>query len=169
MNFAPKAGPLVAELLSGVTALLIIYFDFHGLSFKEFDELTAGAIAVLVVIAWIIGTFFDALRNLLEWVWDCSRFTERELNWDFFFRGDERRLANLDQYYWSFYLLDMDMAIAIVLSLVASACFLTAKMIPAHWYSWVIWGLLLLAAVFFEIDGMSLRWEIKKLLNEEAK
>jgi hypothetical protein len=58
MNFAPKVGPLVAELLSGVTALLIIYFDFHGFSFKEFDELTSGAIVVLVIIAWIIGTFF---------------------------------------------------------------------------------------------------------------
>jgi hypothetical protein len=168
MNFAPKVGPLVAELLSGVTALLIIYFDFHGLSFKGFDELTSGAIIVLVVIAWIIGTFFDVVRNHFEWAWDSRWFAEHELNWAFFFRGDEKRLANLDQYFWSFYVLDADMALAIVLSLTFSVCMLVMKIIVARRYIWLIWGLLLLVAALFANDACLLRREIKKLLDEET-
>lgn len=169
MNFAPKVGPLVAELLSGVTALLIIYFDFHGLSFNEFDELTSGAIVVLIVIAWIIGTFFDAVRNQFEWVWDSRWFAEQELNGAFFFRGDEKRLANLDQYFWSFYVLDADMVLAIALSLTASVCLLVTKIIVARHYTWLIWGLLLLAAAWLANDARLLRREIKKLLDEEKR
>ncbi len=39
MNFAPKAGPLVAELLSSVTALLIIIYEtcrYKAVSFLGF-------------------------------------------------------------------------------------------------------------------------------------
>jgi hypothetical protein len=168
MNFAPKVGPLVAELLSGVTALLIIYFDFHGFSFKEFDELTSGALVVLVVVAWIIGTFFDTLRNHLEWLWDSRWFAEHELNWAFFFRGDQKRLANLDQYFWSFYVLDADMVLAIFLSLAASVCILGTKIIVARRYTWLIWALLLFIAAWFANDARLLRREIKKLLDEET-
>jgi hypothetical protein len=167
MNFAPKVGPLVAELLSGVTALIIIYYDFHGLSFKEFDELTGGAIVVLVIIAWIIGTFFDAVRNHFEWVWDSRWMSEHELNWAFFFRGDEKRLANLDQYFWSFYVLDADMVVAIVLSLAFSLYILLAKIIVARRHTWLIWSLLLFVAAWFANDAHLLRREIKKLLDEE--
>jgi hypothetical protein len=102
----------------------------------------------------------------LEWVWDWTRLTEHELNWAFFFRGDERRLANLDQYFWSFYLLDADIVLAIIFSLVASVCMIFFKIIAVRSYSCLIWGLLLFAAVCFVSDAFFLRREIKKLLDE---
>jgi hypothetical protein len=169
MEFAPKVGPLVAELLSGAAALLIFYYDFHGLAFKGLDELTSGAIVVLIVLAWILGTFFDLIRNQLESIWDCHHLTTHELNWGFFFRGDEKRLAHLEHYYWSFYLLDADMAIAIALSLMFSVCILHLQIIPVHGHMFFIWGLLLIVASLFAIDAASLRWEIKRLLDAEPK
>src|SRR5271169_42938 len=116
MNFGPKAGPLVAEFLSGVAFLVLVYFDLHGFSFKEIDELSSGAIVLLVLVAWILGTFFDLISYLMEWVWDSECLTTHAFHWAFFFRGDKDRLANLEHYFWSFYLLDADMAIAILLS-----------------------------------------------------
>jgi hypothetical protein len=167
MEFAPKVGPLVAELLSGVAALLIFYYDFHGLSFKGIDQLTSGAIVVLVLLAWILGTFFDLIRNQLEWIWDCSHFTTNKLNWGFFFRGDEKRLAHLEHYYWSFYLLDADMAIAIFGSFTVSTLFVRTESVS--WHMWWIWGLLLFAALLFANDARLLRREIKALLDAEPK
>jgi hypothetical protein len=116
MNLGPKIGPLVAELLSGIIALLIIYIAIHGLTFAGIDELSNGAIVVLGFLSWILGTFFDVLRNLLEWLWD-RRYP---LNWAFFFRGDQGRLENLEHYFWSFYILDADVAISILFSVVVS-------------------------------------------------
>jgi hypothetical protein len=47
MNLGPTVGPLVAELLSGIIALLIIYVATHGLTFAGIDELSNGAIVAL--------------------------------------------------------------------------------------------------------------------------
>jgi hypothetical protein len=168
MDLTSKVGPLVAELLSGVTALLIFYYDFYGLSFEAINELTSGAIVVLVLLAWILGTFFDLVRNLLEWVWDSPRFTSHELNWAFFFRGEETRLANLQHYFWSFYLLDADMAIGILLSLIASLYILFARAGAVCGHMWFI-GSLLFVALVFANDARLLRREIKALLDAEPK
>ena len=119
----------------------------------------------MVLLAWILGTFFDLIRNLLEWVWDCRLFTTHEIYWVFFFRGDEKRLANLQHYYWSFYLLDADMAIAIFLSLTVSILFMRNELLS--WHMWPIWGLLVFG-LLFAIDAGLLRHEIKVRLDEEA-
>lgn len=99
----------MAELLSGFTILLLAYFDLKGLNFGPLRCLPGLGIAAIVLLAWIFGTFFDLLRNILEWVLDfCPRM---RISWDFFFEGDEQKLANLDRYFYSFYMLDADMAI----------------------------------------------------------
>jgi hypothetical protein len=169
MNFGPKVGPLVAELLSGVTALLLIYFDLHGFSFEQLDKLSSAAIVVLVLLAWILGTFFDLVRNLLEHVWDSRFFATHELNWRFFFRGDEKLLANLEHYFWSFYILDADMAVAIAITVFLGPCILLLKTGGERVRSdmpWAIWIVLLVVAILFANDARLLRREIKDLLNE---
>jgi len=169
MNLAPKVGPLVAELLSGVSFLLIAYLAVHGVSFAGIDELSSGAIVVLVVLAWIIGTFFDLVRNLLEWVWDSPSFTEHPLNWRFFFSGKQSELENLEHYFWSFYILDADMAIAILLSVILSPFIAYAKGGKTPCYLWVIWLLLVGIACLFIIDARLLRTEIKGLVDAEPR
>jgi hypothetical protein len=62
MNFAPKVGPLVAEFLAGSTALFLGYFLLpYNFSLRP----EAGfAIPAFALLAWILGTFIDAVRNL---------------------------------------------------------------------------------------------------------
>jgi hypothetical protein len=72
----------------------------------------------------------------------------------------------LEHYFWSFYLLDADMAIAILLSLMATPCILFAKVGPVPWYMWMIWSLLLVVALLFASDARLLRLEIKARLDD---
>jgi hypothetical protein len=169
MNLAPKVGPLVAELLSGITALLIIYVAIHGLTFAGIDQFSNGAIVVLVLLAWILGTFFDLMRNLLEWVWDAERFTNHPLNWAFFFWGQRDRLEKLEHYFWSFYILDADMAIAILLSVFFSPFLRRFYAGSIACYMWVLWLLLLVITFLFANDARLLRREIKLLLDAETQ
>jgi hypothetical protein len=169
MNFAPKAGPVVAELLSGIAALLIVYLAIHGPSFYGINSLSSGAMIVLVLVAWILGTFFDLIRNLFEYVWDCKWFTATKLNWAFFFRGDEKKLANLEHYFWSFYMLDGDMTVSIVLSIGASLVVLRLKAATVSCEIIIVWALLLFVALLFANDARLLRREIKDLLDAEPK
>jgi hypothetical protein len=99
MDVGPKVGPLVAELLSGFTALLLAYFDCFGPALKPLHDLPGTTIFFFILLAWIVGTFFDLIRNLLEWVWDCGWFVEDELNWKFLIHGDESKVARLEHYY----------------------------------------------------------------------
>src|SRR6266478_5461756 len=91
-------------------------------------------IVVFILLAWILGTFFDLIRNLFENVWDCHWLTNCELNWPFFFHGDEKKLANLEHYFWSFYILDADMVVAIVFFLLLGRWILSVTVGQAHTY-----------------------------------
>jgi len=154
MNLSPKFGPLVAELLSGLTALFLVYIHLHGLSFTGIEELPSGAIIPLAVLAWISGTFFDVIRNLfVEWFLD--HIANEKVNWDFFFKGDRERLENLESYFWSFYLLDSDMAIAIFFATVLTI-FIPHGFLDLRWRCGCV-----LVALVFAWDAISLRKEIK--------
>lgn len=167
MNFALKVGPLVAEILSGFTALVLGYFDLNGLDFKTLKALSAPEIVGVFVLAWLLGTLFDVIRNLLEWLWDCRRLVTKPLNWRFFFEGDEQRLANLEHYFYSFYMLDADMAISILLFVFLGRWIISVTIGPAHVYSEFVRGFLFFIATLFALDAMLLRWEIKRYLDEE--
>jgi len=166
MNLAPVVGPLVAELLSGFTALLLGYFDLYGFHFEKLREVPNAGILILILFAWILGTFFDLSRNLLENLWDCHWFVRHELDWDFFFHGDDKRLANLEHYFWSFYLLDADMAVAIFFFLLLGRAILSQTIGQAQTYPTGPHVILFAIGAMFAVDAMLLRWEIKKLVNE---
>jgi len=174
MNLSPKVGPLVAELLSGLTALFLVYIHLHGISFGGIENLPSGAFLPLAVLAWISGTFFDLIRNLfVESFLDCvarrfgrlgvvtSLVGSEELNWAFFFNGDRDRLANLESYFWSFYLLDFDMAIAILLAILLTI-FIPNGFLDIKWRVGLV-----VVALLFAFDAISLRKEIKGLISYE--
>jgi hypothetical protein len=167
MDFAPKVGPLVAELLSGFTALLLAYFAVPQSPNLLHDEpiLAAGA---LTLVAWLLGTFIDALRNLtVEHVWDW--FPGQKVNWKFFVHGDPAKVANCEKYFFSFYMVDTDMAIAIALFLLVGPSVLSiiiGQAIPP--YSLGRHLLLIFAALVFSFDAFLLRKEIRDYIGENG-
>jgi hypothetical protein len=76
-----------------------------------------------VVIAFVVGQFLDAIRDLLEGFWECAfiqklnwKFTKK-IDWKYFFTEDEDKLKNFEAYYWIYYAFDWNLAIGIILSI----------------------------------------------------
>jgi len=161
MNFAPKVGPLVAEFLSGSTALFLGYFL---LPYKFQMHAEAGfAIPAFGLLAWILGTFIDAVRNLaIESLFDIWW----EIDWKFFI-GNRDDVAGIEEYFFSFYRIDMDMAVAILLFLVAGPlvpyAFLDG---PIVFYSIRTGVALTLLMAVFLLDGGLLRAEVRRYMKK---
>jgi hypothetical protein len=184
MNLGATTGPLVAELLSGLVLLLLSYFDQNGYSLELLRKLTNPEIAVLILIGWLLGTFIDALRNLSEHLWDWHWLWNRlhtvfgwrwlkpaEINWNFFFRCTGKKLENLERYYWAFYILDADIAIAMMLFVVLNCVCRWRHFygpFSAFKFGFETELLLLGIAGVFAIDAGSIRREIRVLLGGEG-
>jgi len=167
MNFVPKAGPLVAEILSGSVLLILGYFAIaYGESAPPIlHENPATAISLFALMAWLLGSIVDAVRNLLEELWD----RRAPIRWDFFFHGQSDEIANLDQYFFSFYMADADLAIAIILYLVLGKSFLTQVLGRRADFPWMVYIILLIVALVFARDARSLRHEIKEYIDVSEK
>lgn len=166
MNFTPKVGPLVAELLSGFAVLLLGYFAIYqnGQVPPALHGNAAAAIGIFAILAWLLGTFFDMLRNrIVEWALDeCYS----KIYWDFFFTGSAEKLANLEHFFFSFYMLDADMAIGLFLFVAIGPYVVSDLGLTPH-VSIVFRGVLLIIAGLFAWDAHGLRCEIKRLLDAE--
>ena len=167
MNFAPKAGPLVAELLAGFTILLLAYFLFPRHPIELPTDQSALIVSAFTVVAWLLGTFIDATRNLvmehvLDWI------PPLRINWSFLVYSEQEKIARIDEYFFAFYRIDMDMAIALALFLVASRRVLSIFVQQSVGYYPPRVGLILwLATLIFFSDGLCLRHEIKEYTNEK--
>jgi hypothetical protein len=166
MDFAPKAGPVVAELLSGFTALLLGYFALPIKSNSLLHPDSVLAAGALTLIAWLLGTFIDAVRNLVvEHVWDW--LPGQAVNWRFFVHGNEKEVANCERYFFSFYMVDVDMAIAVGSFLLAGPYIVsTVTGTPIDSYPFGIKALLTVVMLVFAADAVFLRNEIRDYIIE---
>lgn len=168
MNFTPKTGPLVAEILSGSVVLLLGYFAItHGESVPPvLAKNVAAAISLFALMAWLIGTFIDALRNVfLEAAWD--RF--QPVEWSFFVDGPADEIGNLDHYFFSFYMADLDIAIGVFLYLVFGRIFITRVLGFKAQYPCLVYLILGIVILVFALDAWSLRCEIKKFIDSRQQ
>lgn len=167
MNFVPKAGPLVAEILSGSVILILGYF---AIAYGEpapliLHENPGIAVSLFALMAWLLGSFVDAVRNLLEELWD----RRAPIRWDFFFHGQSDEIANLDHYFFSFYMADADLAIAILLYLILGRPLTSYVLGQRADFPWVVYIMLLIVALVFARDARSLRSEIKEYIDDSEK
>src|SRR5436309_4364486 len=80
--------PLIAEILPGFTTLTIISAAYLTKNRWALDRLAQSPNLLATVAAlgvggllgsWVIGTFLDSCRDLIEWLVD----NRKPLNWDF--------------------------------------------------------------------------------------
>ena len=91
----------------------------------------------------------------------------QKVNWKFLVHGDPTRVANYEHYFLSFYMIDVDMAIAIVLFLSVGPFVLSViTSQPVPHYSWERHALLVIVALVFALDAFLLRKEIKDYMDE---
>jgi hypothetical protein len=74
-------------------------------------------------------------------------------------------LANLEHYFWSFYILDADMTVAILFFLFLGRWILSVTVGQAHTYPTSLHVVLFVIAAMFALDAGLMRYEIKKHLD----
>lgn len=117
MNFSLKPNPLIAVWLPGFATLLAIVFFQKA----EYDQTlgkiisttdsTFSAIALLA-FGFVIGNFLDAVRDILE---ELLFDKLSRMNWAFFVSGREEHLRNLEEWFYTWYELDINLAIGTIL------------------------------------------------------
>jgi SET domain len=171
MNYSLKSRTVIAHMLPGVIligAIGLIFlvnptFTIPSKLDAFFSTATTsgavgvGLIALILFLALLVGLFLDAFRERLEGLWDS--FDDKDSTWwDFFFTGATDEVAQLDDYYYSYYQLDANFTlVSIILSLFSLWSF--------NGLNWFL-PFPLVAGVLFFWDGLKLRQELKRLVQE---
>ena len=87
----------------------------HGFTANDKPAQLLASSGLVLLVSWVVGTFYDAFRNLLEGLWDNLCNNKWEVNWDFFFKGEPEKVHKLEEYYYAYYTLDANLAIGIAL------------------------------------------------------
>lgn len=107
----------------------------------------------LAVAAFAAGEILDAFRDLIEDLWDHFQRVE----WDFFFEGQKDEVEKLMGSYFTYYVFDCNMSLAIVILLVSS---LFAHLLGGG----VILGFMAVL-VIFAVNAWRLRSQVSVLTN----
>jgi hypothetical protein len=171
MNFSLKPHPLIAHWVPGFMVIFIVLFsasnwDYTCLFSKIIPNEATGArgaliILTLAVVAFVIGEFLDSVRDLV--VERCLD-SKDPIKWDFFFKGDKNELKNLMDNYFTYYVLNWNLALGIIVSSISIILLGLLGLIEPPPCRWILIGLLVTAAllIFFIWDAMELRRDIKK-------
>jgi hypothetical protein len=170
MDSSIKPKPLIGEILPGFTFLILALYSYLIVHPCQFNWIvsngatTIAASGLVFILAWIIGDFFDSLREtVVETIWDWFS----EIYWNFFFEADSEKAEQLENYYYSYYELSINLAISIIIFLISeilSHFFNPALMKPFSW--WINLIFIFIAVIFFW-DAKILRDEIKDIIDKE--
>lgn len=155
MNFSLKPHQLVAHWVPGFVFLLLVpvlHPDLYARLKTLLPSEQASRGLIWVVMAFVSGQLIDCIRNALFERWRDKR---QEVNWDFFFSGDARRLENLDRWFFEYYVFDLNLA-------VPTLYFFVCRLVQGHCLQSVC-GLAVAGLLVF--DAWSLREEIAKHTN----
>ncbi len=171
MNFSLKPHPLIAHWVPGFMVIFIVSFsvsnwDYTCLFNKIISSEATGSrgaliILTLAVAAFVIGEFLDSVRDLvIERCLDC----QGPIQWDFFFKADKNSLRNLMDNYFTYYVLNWNLALGIIVSSISIILLRLLGLVTLPSCRWILIGLLVIAALlfFFIWDAMELRRDIKK-------
>lgn len=178
MNVSLKPNTLIAHLLPGaffLACLVSVLLVANPAWIATVKELSPSLIAVLgvfaLIISLVLGLVFDAIRNLTETLWDKLSASDNDGRWwDFFFRGDEKHLEYLMENYYSYYVFDVNLVIALVASLMIIS-FLWAKILSRIFggdvLPTIISVILVGVIVILVADARNLRRDIRRLALED--
>ncbi len=151
MNFSLKPHQLVAHWVPGFILLILIPALYPGISEKVNQLLPTGDALrgfVWAVLAFVLGQLLDAVRNLLENVWD--RWSK--VNWAFFIRSEDALVERLRTSWFRYYVFDHNLALSLL-------CFSIVRLVSRHFLEFLIG---FVATCIFVADAYSLRKEIAK-------
>jgi hypothetical protein len=163
-----KPQPLIAEILPGFATLVILACAYFSAQPEKFTAMASnrntaavvgGGFAILLV-AWIVGTFLDTIRDLIE-----SQLDDRfPVNWGYLLSEPIESVHRLDESWLAYYFLSGNMAIGLILvdAVLAVECLLgTIGFTRALVLSLVI---IVIVALVYAWNSWALREEIRMLI-----
>jgi hypothetical protein len=178
MERSLKPVPAMAQVLPGFFFVAIVagIWSYQHLAFLQ-EKVSGGAAAIAIFVlflaAWIVGSFFDGLRNVLEDVWDRGAGAAEKEWWKYFLLGPPEKVEQLHEYYYSYYQLDVNFVsscVGLIAVLWLMGCPFLASIVflhPVSLSSASLFSLaLVLVAVVFWLDARALRKEMKQLVGE---
>lgn len=160
-----KPQPLMAEVLPGFTTMFILSYAYCAGSPGKFTALMSnkssaaiigtliGGGFVVILISWVIGTFLDSLRDLIEHFLD--RFYP--VNWGYLLVEPSERIQKLNDSWLAYYFLNGNMAIGLILGIAG------LKIFGLH-LSHIAWIVILVATAVYGLNFWTSRNEIRALI-----
>ncbi len=162
MNQTLRPQPLLSEVLPGALTLGLILYVIAVKDTALVDralQLDAAqstiAAGAFLLGSWMVGTFLDSVRNLLEHRWD---HLYGPLYWNFFFYGARDKVAQLDEHYFAYYTAKANY----VIGLLAWLLFFCGLSFLGLLCAAIVSGILIAGVCL--VDAFLLRKEIKTLL-----
>ncbi len=130
-------------------ALLALVKTYGGFGF---------GIIALAILSYVIGQVFDALRDIFEWVFYVifSYLGWRDVDWYFFVKGEQRYIAGVEDWFFTYYMLNFNLAFAMI----------SLNLVP-----WIVlskgerWTSIVLV-ILFVADAAILRYDLVELTND---
>ena len=109
MSFSLRPHQLVAHWVPGFMLLLFI-LALRPSVYKDLEVFLppdSARIALGVVLAFVLGQLLDAVRNVLEELWDQLD----EIKWEFFLDADRGTIDKLEDFYFTYYVFSSNLAL----------------------------------------------------------
>lgn len=118
MNFKLKPRVFLIGFLPGflfIIAFVIIYKKFDLVSIKELLKSSSLLTGIAIVIfSFILGQVFDSIRdNFIEDMLFKFIYKKNDIQWDFFFEASEEEIDKVDNNYYLFYVININLSISL--------------------------------------------------------
>jgi hypothetical protein len=176
MRFSLKPHQLLAHWMPGFVVLAVFFLDDLYNGSGRFDRLIkavthtpSGAgpaqpdtldkaivMVAFIAVAFALGQFLDAARNLMEW--GVDRLRKHKIQWDQIMEMERDRLEVWDDYYFSYYVFDANLALGLAVLLIFQWC----SLLHVARFCSIGFAVMMIVLAF---DAVGLRCEIKGILD----
>jgi hypothetical protein len=181
MSFSLKPHPLIAHWVPGMVVLVLIVLSHFNWCYENFvndwaGSTSAAAVTVLLlsVGAFLIGEVLDSARDglierLFDWIAERRRRCRGKVNWDYFFTLPPERTEQFNDYFFTYYVLNVNLVLALALSfvllLLGKVTFPEGMQCSSRCLFLIIGGVCVLVLGW---DAFALRREIARITWEEV-
>jgi hypothetical protein len=184
MNFSLKPRQLLFAFIPGFFLILVIFilhlkFEFTKESI-DIEKFNLGLIFLIIVISYLVGIIIDSIRdgaveNFFDFLF--AQFTKnnkltwkaKPINWNFFFHASEKEIEKLDDNFYIWYVVNLNITISILLAFI----FLGSEILWDNYFTTLKHPHILFLTIFFLflsgvillINAWGLRKEISEITN----
>jgi len=182
MNLKLKPRVFLMGFLPGflfICGIVLTYkqFDVHQILVTS-EKITIIIGIAIIVLSFIIGQVFDSCRDWLvedniadRW----KKVNRKDINWDFFFTASDKKIDKLDNNYYLFYVLNLDLSIclaSLILSIIGNFLLMICSMVECNrmviFKSILFVVIYVLSILFLFKDALILRSEIALHTNKNT-